>query len=169
MQRFKDFAKETGLSHIVEGRDDWLVPKATRHRGSSPSENASFLRTLKHFGGESATVEVHRFRHWLVGWIEKILISPRHRPQAKNVPEDVILEIMRKEPGKWFTHYDWRHDACLPFHAPELRRFPEKVLRAKLSKMMKRGLINGCDCGCRGDWHINDGEQNGAGNVGDPA
>lgn len=28
---------------------------------------------------------------------------------------------------------------------------PEKVLRAKLNRMIERGTIQGCACGCRGD------------------
>ena len=31
---------------------------------------------------------------------------------------------------------------------------PHKVLHAKLSKMLRRGYVIGCDCGCRGDWEI---------------
>lgn len=31
---------------------------------------------------------------------------------------------------------------------------PSKLLRAKLRRLMARGLVDGCDCGCRGDWHL---------------
>ena len=31
---------------------------------------------------------------------------------------------------------------------------PYKVVAAKLSKLLKRGLLSGCDCGCRGDWEL---------------
>lgn len=34
------------------------------------------------------------------------------------------------------------------------RHFPFKVVAAKLSKLLKRGLVTGCDCGCRGDWEL---------------
>lgn len=33
-----------------------------------------------------------------------------------------------------------------------LARFPAKVLNAKLRSMLRRGLITGCACGCRGDF-----------------
>jgi len=82
-------------------------------------------------------------------------------PQAKDVPEDAILRVLRTEPGRWFTHWPCHRATCdlaecwsLPCRAPELAAFPEKVLRAKLSSMMRRKLVDGCDCGCRGDWHI---------------
>ncbi len=31
---------------------------------------------------------------------------------------------------------------------------PSKVVAAKLSQLLKRDLISGCDCGCRGDWEL---------------
>lgn len=31
---------------------------------------------------------------------------------------------------------------------------PEKVLLAKLSKMVRRGKLMGCACGCRGDFNV---------------
>lgn len=31
---------------------------------------------------------------------------------------------------------------------------PFKVVAAKLSQLLKRDLITGCDCGCRGDWEL---------------
>lgn len=33
---------------------------------------------------------------------------------------------------------------------------PEKVVLAKARRLVKRGLIDGCCCGCRGDFRIND-------------
>lgn len=37
------------------------------------------------------------------------------------------------------------------------REFPDapfKVVAAKLRRLLKRGLLTGCDCGCRGDWEL---------------
>lgn len=31
---------------------------------------------------------------------------------------------------------------------------PEKLVLAKMRQMMRRGVITGCPCGCRGDWVI---------------
>jgi predicted transcriptional regulator len=33
---------------------------------------------------------------------------------------------------------------------------PEKVMHAKMRALYRRGLVGGCDCGCRGDWEITD-------------
>ena len=35
-----------------------------------------------------------------------------------------------------------------------IETWPEKILRAKLSKMLRKGLVNGCCCGCRGDFTL---------------
>lgn len=29
---------------------------------------------------------------------------------------------------------------------------PEKVVLAKAKKLIRRGVLEGCGCGCRGDW-----------------
>jgi len=46
----------------------------------------------------------------------------------------------------WISHWtlgpDWFPDV------------PEKVVLAKLRKLLKRGLVAGCACGCRGDWRV---------------
>lgn len=36
----------------------------------------------------------------------------------------------------------------------EREGWPVKVATAKLRKMKRRGLVDGCACGCRGDWII---------------
>lgn len=33
-------------------------------------------------------------------------------------------------------------------------RMPENLIRAKALKLIKRGLIDGCACGCRGDFSL---------------
>jgi hypothetical protein len=95
------------------------------------------------------------------------LIGPRVRlPQAKDVPEGVILEVLRKRPGKWHTHWPIKYCPCYAIMpslgcavcCPELATFPAKVVWAKLCSMSRRGLIEGGGCGvdCRGDWHVRD-------------
>lgn len=37
-----------------------------------------------------------------------------------------------------------------------LSTWPEKVVLAKLRKLLRRGLIEGCGCGCRGDYYLTD-------------
>jgi hypothetical protein len=91
-----------------------------------------------------------------------LLIGPRVRLwQAKDVPETVVLELLRRKPGTW-----WSIDNAwgggpggdgmpgMVQHAPELADFPWAVINAKLDSMRRRGLVDGCSCGCRGDWHV---------------
>lgn len=33
-------------------------------------------------------------------------------------------------------------------------QFPEKVILAKARQLIKRGLVDGCTCGCRGDFEL---------------
>ena len=49
---------------------------AGQSRDSSTLERSNFECFLSELGGESDTVQVHRFGHWAVGWIEEILIDP---------------------------------------------------------------------------------------------
>ena len=63
-------------SHIeVEGRENWFVVLG-RNRDSDCLTESNFAVALKMLGGESDTVEVHRFGHWACGWYELILVQP---------------------------------------------------------------------------------------------
>jgi hypothetical protein len=33
---------------------------------------------------------------------------------------------------------------------------PDKLILAKMNKLLRRGLVDGCGCGCRGDFEITD-------------
>jgi hypothetical protein len=54
----------------VEGREDWLVTDAIT-RNCTVSKRAAFLRRAEKRGAE-----VHKLRHWTVGWIELALGPP---------------------------------------------------------------------------------------------
>lgn len=90
------------------------------------------------------------------------LIGPRLRlPQAKDVPEAVVMQLLGSVRGVWWTAWRGLPDGpagptrySLPDAAPELAAFPWKVLNAKLASMRRRQLIDGCPCGCRGDWRL---------------
>jgi hypothetical protein len=73
--------------------------------------------------------------------------------QAKHLDEQEILRALQKQ-SQPMTHWASGTDRSLPAAIPALRVVPEKVLRAKLGAMERRGLIDGCACGCRGDWVI---------------
>ena len=61
-----------------EGKDlsSLLVVPVSRARDSGPLDESNFEEALRLLGGESATVQVHRFGHWACGWYELLLVDP---------------------------------------------------------------------------------------------
>lgn len=75
--------------------------------------------------------------------------------QAKDVPELPVLHFLSQASG-WATH--WKFEGLtMPSVADAMPDCtPEKVRLAKMKALLKRGLVCGCPCGCRGDWEISD-------------
>ena len=69
--------------------------------------------------------------------------------QAKDVPdlamECAIVTSMLARDGHWATR--WDVEELLP-------EYPPKILLAKAKAFIRRGLIDGCTCGCRGDYEL---------------
>lgn len=78
--------------------------------------------------------------------------------QCKNIPDKPIIEFLLKHKGH-------RCNWCLGDEKDVRNAMPknmasEKLILAKMRQLMKRGLVDGCDCGCRGDFEItNKGEE----------
>jgi hypothetical protein len=89
MKRYRDF-QPTGFDPkglaLYDQQDWYVVPNCGRNRDSGPEES-NFFVALKMLGGESETVEVHRFGHWACGWFEIIIVNP-DSPQAA-IAEDI--------------------------------------------------------------------------------
>ena len=68
--------------------------------------------------------------------------------QAKDIPEQPILDFLANlpQPATWFPGYPNSIQNAMP------EGTPDKVALAKMSSMVRRGLIKGCSCGCRGDF-----------------
>lgn len=97
-------------------------------------------------------------------WVEK----------AADIPDEAFIKAIKEairrrnlqppipEHG-WITATRWDVHAVLAGH-PELvgtaragdgpSRVPAKVVLAKAKRLVKRGLIDGCTCGCRGDFEV---------------
>lgn len=71
------------------------------------------------------------------------------RVQAKHIPTDAILAMLANEEYEYGLGAHLREVSAL-FDD----RFPWKVVLAKMRGLIKRGLVSGCDCGCRGDFEI---------------
>src|SRR5689334_13940123 len=79
MQLYKEYRPtmwdSCGLA--LEDKQSWLVlTQVGQNRDSGLIEQSNFSAALERLGGESDTVEVHRFGHWACGWFELILINP---------------------------------------------------------------------------------------------
>ena len=88
MERYKEY-RPTPFDHegaFLPDQGEWLVAPVIRTRDSGPFEESNFDAALILLGGESDTVEVHRFGHWGPGWFEIILVAPGS-PQADTARE----------------------------------------------------------------------------------
>lgn len=79
LKRYKDWSPTEfdvrGLG-ITDSRGEWLVAPCMRTRDSGALEASNFEVMLDRLEGESEDVEVHRFNHWGVGWLEVVLVKP---------------------------------------------------------------------------------------------
>ena len=57
-------------------RSQWFIMPVTQNRDSQCLDQSNFAAFLKGLGGESESVEVHRFGHWGPGWYEIIIVHP---------------------------------------------------------------------------------------------
>jgi hypothetical protein len=66
--------------------------------------------------------------------------------KASDIPDlDVLRAIEQVKTGIGATGW---------IVAEQFPEIPEKVILAKLRRLGRRGLIDGCGCGCRGDWEL---------------
>lgn len=75
--------------------------------------------------------------------------------QCKDVPDHVFMAAVREAPAGvigWRLRWDV-HERLEGALGCEI---PEKLLMAKARRLEARGLLGGCTCGCRGDWHPSD-------------
>lgn len=67
--------------------------------------------------------------------------------QAKNIPDGTALAMVRELAAQA------QSSASLDDLAGVLG-YPWKVVAAKCRALVKRGLLDGCACGCRGDFTV---------------
>lgn len=54
----------------------------------------------------------------------------------------------KRENPRWPVWvFTWNLDCLMPM-------FPPEIIAAKASRLIARGLLTGCDCGCRGDFEL---------------
>lgn len=75
--------------------------------------------------------------------------------QAKDIPELPVLQFLATMPCRtatWFWSAGYKPDNSVINAMPS--GTPAKVALAKMRGLIKRGLVDGCGCGCRGDFMI---------------
>lgn len=78
---------------FLPNRQYWLVLPVSRNRDSGPFDESNFQSALARLGGESRTVEVHRFGHWANGWFEVILVNPKSKKAS--IAADIESDLER--------------------------------------------------------------------------
>jgi hypothetical protein len=76
--------------------------------------------------------------------------------QCKHIPERPILEFLSSMNGRW-SNWFAKEDGS-PYENSVLHAMPPglpgKLVLAKMDSLIRRGLVDGCSCGCRGDFVI---------------
>lgn len=76
--------------------------------------------------------------------------------QAKDIPELPVLQFLAKLPpnrsATWYGNAEFMPETSVIAAMPS--GTPEKVALAKMRALIKRGFVDGCGCGCRGDFVI---------------
>jgi len=70
--------------------------------------------------------------------------------QCKDIPEEPILEFVA-QCSPWAVLFD-NHPRSVRWAMPA--GTPGNLARAKMRQMVSKGLLDGCACGCRGDFRI---------------
>jgi hypothetical protein len=76
--------------------------------------------------------------------------------QAKDIPDEGFLDYVWRHNvgelpdyfGRMEPHWGQLYDTA------EFMDVPWKVVKAKAASLMRRRLMDGCPCGCRGDYNI---------------
>lgn len=74
--------------------------------------------------------------------------------QCKDIPDQPIIEWLNQNTDSehWAT---WGKGYSMPTVADCMPEgTPPKLQLAKMKKLIDKGLVNGCACGCRGDFYI---------------
>lgn len=79
-------------------------------------------------------------------------------PPAKcsDIHDNVILAFLADHQGEWTTHWEPMAGGLASVRTAVHPDTPERLLKAKLLRLKRRGLVDGCGCDCRGDWEITD-------------
>lgn len=80
--------------------------------------------------------------------------------QAKHISEIPILEFLEGLNGTWATWFPVKNEDGSFSKNSVMNAVPsgtpEKVILSKMRSLIRRGLVDGCGCGCRGDFVLSE-------------
>ncbi len=135
LKRYRDFSPTAfdskGLG--LDDHQDWVVAPCTVTRDSGALDRANFEAQLEILGGESDTVEVHRFGHWGPGWFEIAIVSPSREAEVEAIEASLadypVLDEEKHSNLEW-TEYQESWDS---WGNRELSRFLENKFESELT------------------------------------
>lgn len=79
---------------------------------------------------------------------------------AKDIKDIDVLSYLADRQGTWtclwYGHFKGKDDSVSDVYYSMPINTPKKIALAKMRSLYRRALIDGCDCGCRGDFEITD-------------
>ena len=75
--------------------------------------------------------------------------------QCKDIPDAPIVEfVWSVNDGDRWANNSFQDERDVRQAMPGTFDIPWKLAWAKMNQLIKRGLIDGCPCGCRGDYVV---------------
>ncbi|MBV8060794.1 MAG: hypothetical protein JO253_04630 [Alphaproteobacteria bacterium] len=86
--------------------------------------------------------------------------------QCKDIPDLPILQFLAdldasdEWPTSWGTWHVYEYEGqpsppnSVTRAMPDKEATPSKLVQAKMRGLIERGLVDGCTCGCRGDYEL---------------
>jgi hypothetical protein len=77
------------------------------------------------------------------------------RMQCKDIPDAAFLDAVRRTPGVSSQPDSWRNRWAVQAELETATGWiPERLFLAKARGLIRRKLLRGCPCGCRGDYEL---------------
>ena len=95
-------------NYIGDGDHADILVFLNHSRDSNILTESNWIAGLELLGGESETVQIHRFSHWGCGWFELILIDPADTEKVEICDE--LLKLLEEYPvldDERFSDMEW--------------------------------------------------------------
>lgn len=127
-------------------RQTWIVAPVGQTRDSGPFDLSNFAAALDRLGGESETVEVHRFGHWGPGWFEIILVDPSREAEVQAIADDLeSYPILNEDDfsNREFEDYceSWESWGSSDFMRGIERKFEDELTEDELERLDEMDLM----------------------------